>query len=76
VVIGIREGIEDALTKYGIDTDDPTSAQADMLYVRKSREGSDELAKWAKRSIITVAISSLLATLWSAIKQAINGDLR
>ena len=72
----VREGIEDALTKYGIDTSDPTSTQADMLYVRKSREGSDELAKWAKRSIITVAISSILATLWSAIKQAINGDLR
>ena len=69
----VREGIDDALTKYGIDTSDPNSMQFDMVYLRKSREGSDELAKWVKRSIITVAISSLLATLWNAIKQAFSG---
>lgn len=69
----VREGIDDALTKYGIDTDDPNSMQHDMLYLRKSRIGSEELTKWTKRSAITVAISSLLATLWSAIKQAFNG---
>ncbi|MGB4192030.1 MAG: hypothetical protein WBJ81_05760 [Rickettsiales bacterium] len=69
----VREGIDDALTKYGIDTDDPNSMQHDMLHLRKSRIGSEELTKWAKRSAITVAISSILATLWSAIKQAING---
>lgn len=72
----VREGINDALPKYGIDIDDPTSAQADMLYIRKSREGSEELTKWAKRSAITVAISTLLATLWNALKLAINGDLK
>lgn len=69
----VREGIEDALTKYGIDTSDPNSMQSDMVYLRKSREGSEELAKWIKRSIITVAISSILATLWNAIKQSFNG---
>ena len=72
----VREGIDDALTKYGIDIDNPNSMQSDMVYLRKSRTGSEELTKWAKRSAITVAISSLLAALWSAIKQAINGDLK
>ncbi len=72
----VREGIDDALTKYGIDTDNPNSMQSDMVYLRKSRMGSEELTKWAKRSAITVAISSLLATLWSAIKHALNGDLK
>ncbi len=72
----VREGIDEALTKYGVDTSDPNSMQADLIHLRKSRLGSDELAKWTKRSILTVAISSLLATLWSAIKQAINGDLK
>jgi len=69
----VSEGIEEALTKYGVDISNPHSMQADLLHLRKSRLGSDELAKWTKRSIITVAISSLLATLWNAIKQAING---
>ncbi len=72
----VREGIEEALTKYGIDTDSPNSMQSDMLYLRKSREGSEELTKWIKRSAITVALSSLLATFWNAIKHAINGDLK
>ena len=72
----VKEGIEEALTKYGIDTSSPSSMQADLIHLRKSILGSDELTKWTKRSIITVAISSLLATLWSAIKQAINGDFK
>ena len=72
----VREGIDDALTKYGVDTSSPNSMQADLIHLRKARLGSDELAKWTKRSIITVAISSLVATLWSAVKQAFNGDLK
>ena len=58
----VRDGIAEALTKYGVDISNPNSMQSDMVYLRKSREGSEELAKWVKRSIITVAISSLLAT--------------
>lgn len=72
----VREGIDDTLTKYGIEINEPTAMQSDMVYLRKSRIGSEELAKWAKRSAITVAISTLLATLWGAIKHAINGDLK
>ncbi len=68
----VRDGIEEALTKYGVDTSNPNSMQADLIHLRKSRLGSDELAKWIKRSIITVAITSLLATLWSAIKQSLT----
>lgn len=67
----VRDGIEEALTKYGVDTSNPHSMQADLIHLRKSRLGSDELAKWIKRSIITVAITSLLATFWSAIKQSL-----
>ena len=69
----VREGIEDALTKYGIDTGDPTGVQADMIYLRKSRTGSDEVLKWAKRSAITAAITGALVALWQGIKQIIQG---
>ena len=68
----VREGIEDALTKYGVDTTDPTAMQADMLYLRKSRTGSDEIIKWTKRSCIAAAVSCLLLALWHGIKQLIN----
>lgn len=69
----VREGIEDALTKYGIDTSDPTGVQADMIYLRKSRTGSDEILKWAKRSAITAAVTGALVALWQGFKQIIQG---
>lgn len=69
----VREGIEDALTKYGVDTTDPNAMQADMLYLRKSRTGSDEIIKWTKRSCVAAAVSGLLVALWQGIKQLVNG---
>ena len=68
----VREGVEDALTKYGIDTRDPTGVQADMVYLRKSRTGSDEVIKWIKRSAITAAITGALVALWQGIKTIIH----
>jgi len=69
----VREGIEDTLTKYGVDTTDPNAMQADMLYLRKSRTGSDEIIKWTKRSCVAAAVSGLLVALWQGIKQLVNG---
>ena len=69
----VREGIDDALTKYGIDTDDPNAMQADMIYLRKARSGSDDVLKWGKRSSITAAVTGMLVALWQGIKQLIQG---
>ena len=69
----VREGIEEALTKYGVDTADPTGMQADMLYLRKSRTGSDEIIKWTKRSCIAAAVSGVLVALWQGIKHMVQG---
>jgi hypothetical protein len=69
----VGEGIEDTLTKYGIDTDDPNAMQADMIYLRKSRTGSDEVIKWIKRSAITAAVTGMLVALWQGIKTILNG---
>lgn len=72
----VRDGIEEALTKYGVDIANPNGMQADLIHLRKTRLGSDEVAKWVKRSVITVVISGMIATLVNAIKQAISGDLK
>lgn len=68
----VRDGIEDALTKHGVDTSDPTAMQADMVYLRKSRTGSDEIIKWTKRSCLTAAISGVLLALWQGIKSILH----
>lgn len=69
----VRDGIDEALTKYGVDISDPPSMQADMIYLRKSRTGSDELVKWIKRSAITAAVTGALVALWQGIKDIIHG---
>ena len=69
----VREGITEALMKYGIDTTDPTAMQADMVYLRKSRTGSDEIIKWIKRSAVTAAVTAFLIALWQGIKTTIRG---
>lgn len=69
----VREGIEDALTKHGVDTTDPTAMQADMVYLRKARTGSDEIIKWTKRSCVAAAVSGLVVALWQGIKQLLHG---
>ena len=69
----VRDGIEEALTKYGVDTSDPPAMQADMIYLRKSRTGSDEVIKWIKRSAITAAVTGALAALWQGLKTILNG---
>lgn len=69
----VREGIEDAPTKYGVDTNDPNGMQADMVYLRKARTGSDEVVKWIKRSAITAALTGALVALWQGTKTIIHG---
>lgn len=69
----VREGIEDALTKYGVDTSDAPGMQADMVYLRKSRTGADEVVKWIKRSAITAALTGALVALWQGIKTILHG---
>lgn len=69
----VRDGIDDALTKYGIDTTDPSAMQADMLYLRQTRSGSEEIIKWTKRSCIAATVSGVLVALWQGIKQLVNG---
>lgn len=69
----VRDGVEEALTKYGVDTSDATGMQADMIYLRKSRTGADEVIKWIKRSAITAALTGALVALWQGIKTIIHG---
>ena len=69
----VRDGVEEALTKYGVDTSDATGMQADMIYLRKSRTGADEVIKWIKRSAITAALTGALVALWQGIKTILQG---
>ncbi len=68
----VREAVEETLMRLGFSLDNHTELQADMLYLRKSRKGSEELAKWIKRSAIGVSISASLFALWEGLKSLLK----
>jgi hypothetical protein len=53
----IAESVRETLLTMGFDVHEPHKAQADMLYIRKAREGAEEMVKLAKRSAIGIAVS-------------------
>lgn len=68
----IQETVENTLERMGFTVDEPSKLQADMIYVRKAREGSEEIQKWARRSAVSAAVSGLLFSLWQGIKHSMN----
>jgi hypothetical protein len=65
----IRESVHEALGGYGFTTEDQHALQADMLHLRKSRTGSEDLAKVIKKSAIVIAVSGVCWALVEGIKQ-------
>jgi hypothetical protein len=64
----VRESVHETLSSLGFTTEQPHQVQADMMYLRKARIGSDEVAKWVKRTTLSVAVSGLLYALFQGIK--------
>lgn len=64
----IRETVSETLAGLGFDTANPTQTQADMLYLRKVRHGSDEARRIVSRSVLTLIATSLLYMLWEGVK--------
>lgn len=64
----VKETVQETLTGLGIDTDNPQEMQANFIYLGKSRKGSEEIARWAKRSAIGVAVSATIWAIWTGIK--------
>lgn len=68
----VRESVQETLTSMGFSTHAPHELQADMFYLRKARLGSDEVAKWVRRTTITVGVTGMLYSLWQGVRLAIR----
>lgn len=68
----VEQTVEQTLKNVGFTTDRPHDIQADQIYLRKARQGSDEIAKWAKRSMLAIALSSGAFALWEGFKQLVD----
>ena len=56
------------LELLGIDVEQPREMQADLLWLRQARVGSDALNRLAKRTAIGIAVSAVAWMLWAGIK--------
>lgn len=66
----VKEAVEQTLERLGFTVDEPNKLQADMIYVRKAREGSEEVQKWIRRTAISVAITGMLYSIWKELKNS------
>ncbi len=56
------------LELLGIDVEQPRAMQADLLWLRQARVGSDALNRLAKRTAIGIAVSAVAWIVWAGIK--------
>lgn len=70
-----HEAVKEAFMILAIDMENHESIkgiQADLLYMRKLRQGSDDLSRALKRSGISIAILAMAYVLWEGIKSYIG----
>lgn len=68
----VRETVQETLLGLGFDMMDPNRLQADMHYLRKLRDGSEDVARIIRRSAITLSLSTGVYLLWEAVKATVQ----
>lgn len=66
----VRQTVHETLSGIGFEMREPNKLQADMYYLRKLRDGSEDMMRVLRRSAITISFSTGLYLLWEAFKSA------
>lgn len=64
----VRQTVQETLSGIGFEMQEPNKLQADMYYLRKLRNGSEDMMRVVRRSAITVGFTTALYLLWEAVK--------
>src|SRR5262249_15053687 len=70
----IRDTVHETLASLGIDIHEQGKIQADMLYLRRVREGGEEMARKARTTAIGVLVSTALYLLWAGVQRWLKGE--
>lgn len=68
----VRYSVMETLGTMGFETDQMREMQTDMIYLRKLRKGSEDMARRVRTSVITVLVSAMLFMLWEAMKSLLK----
>ena len=67
-----HESVMETLKGVGLNIDDQHETQADMLYLRKIRKGSEFISLRIRAAMIACLIPTLLYILWEAVKNNVH----
>lgn len=68
----VKEAVHETLSGLGLNIGSPQEMQADFVYIRRMRKGSEFMSRRIKASVITVAIPTFLYLLWDTIRNAVG----
>lgn len=68
----VKEAVHETLSGLGVSASEPLEVQADFIYIRKMRKGSEFMARRVKGSVIAVVVPSFLYLLWEAVKTSLS----
>lgn len=69
--------LEEAFAHFGVDLKDADSLRqfhADLIHVRKSRLGAEQVAVFTRRALIGAGVTGLLTLLFIGIKHTVTGN--
>ena len=65
-----RESVQETLISLGMTPEEPRAMQADLLYLRTLRKGSEFLSLRIKIAMVALIVPSILYAIWETIKQS------
>ena len=66
----IEETVTRTLEHIGFTVEEPNHMQADMIYLRKARQGSEEIHKWIHRTAVGAAVSGAIYSIWQGVRHS------
>jgi hypothetical protein len=70
-----ERAVADVFARLGIDSEDSDERRSiieDFIYLRRQRQGSEEIVKWAKRGVLSIFLSAMAWVLWEGFKAAMR----
>lgn len=67
-----RQIVRETLRELGIDPEDFRGHQRDMAFVRRQREGAEQITRWSKRACVGAVVAGGIWLVVEGVKTALR----
>lgn len=64
----VRDGVDDALTRLGVDSSNPIAMQRDFQAIRQWREASEAIRRRGIMALVGVLVTGVAGVLWLGVR--------